>query len=157
MIEQQILDALTVASPIAVIMIGLIFIVRAMPSIFVEWRKVEEVRKDGKKQDFEAQANIVAAGTRAVETAVRAMQETQTQSREFYVTKLEDMRAGMHLLEQRIQELEDQVEDKNKRIEELEQENKRLHEEIDTLRRRMNRNEPDGRSTKKVRSRAKKA
>lgn len=137
MIDQQILTIITGASPWVAAAITLIYGFRAAPGILDGWRRVEEARTDGKKQDFEAQQSIVSAGIKAVESAVKAMQDAQAQSREFYVQKLEDMRTGMHVLEERIDELEDQIEEKNERIEELERENTQLHREIDALRRRL--------------------
>lgn len=141
MIDADTFHSLLGASPFVVFGIVLIILIRAMPSILSEYRKVEESRSDGLKQVAEAQAKVVESGTNAVEIAVKSMQETQQQSRIFYVDKLEDMRSGMSLLEDRVRTLENEVENKDRRISDLERENQELrddnqtlHKEIDTLR-----------------------
>lgn len=90
------------------------------------------------------QANALKAGADAIERAIDALKDTQAESRIFYTAKLEDMRAGMRLLEDRMRDLDEQLEDKNHRIEDLERDNKRkdariqeLEEEVDILRKRL--------------------
>lgn len=131
MTEKDILDFLLTASPFLIGALALILLIRAAPGILAEWRRIEETRNEGRKSDTEAQATITAGAIKAVELAVKGMQESQSQSREFYIGKLEDMRQGMRVLDERIRELEEQVEDKDERIGELEDENKRLHIEIE--------------------------
>ncbi len=82
-------------------------------------------------------ANALEAGAEATKEAVTALKDTQSQSHEFYATRLEDMRAELRRMEDRVRELEAQIEDKDNRIAELERENERLHGEIDALRRRL--------------------
>lgn len=148
MTEQQIINVLTQVSPLVAFLIVLIFGIRGAPNIIDKWGDVEKIRNEGKQQDVIAQSNIVAAATKSVETAVKAMQDTQAQSREFYVSKLEDMRTGMKILEDRIadqdkliSDLQEQVmeekkrgADKDKRIAELEREVASLRHENDGLR-----------------------
>ena len=69
--------------------------------------------------------------------SMSALNDTQVETRAFYVSKLEDMRAEMRRLEARVVDLEEQVREKNERIEELERENQRLHHEIEALRVRL--------------------
>lgn len=90
------------------------------------------------------QANALKAGSEAIERAIDALKDTQAESRVFYTSKLEDMRSGMRVLEDRMRELDEQLEDKNHRIEDLERENKRkdariqeLEEEVGILRKRL--------------------
>ncbi len=117
-------SALQNLSEIAAVMLGLIVIARLALSGFQTFATLQE--------------KSFAAAADAVKQAVEAMTRTQAQSREYYVGKLEDMRAGMKILEERIDDLEEEVKDKDKRIEELERENGRLHRELDALEVRIN-------------------
>ena len=69
--------------------------------------------------------------------SMAALNDTQSESRAFYASQMDDMRTEMRRLEDRVRDLEDQVREKNERIEELERENERLHHEIDALRVRL--------------------
>src|SRR5689334_17160975 len=65
----------------------------------------------------EMQKNALDTGNQSTIEALKAFRETQSEQRTFYTAKLEDMRLGMRVLEDRMRDLEDQVEDKNHRIE----------------------------------------
>ena len=116
--------------PMALLVIALISV------LWFVWRSMQ-ITKD-------MQHNALQTGSQATIEALKAFRETQAEARLFYTSKLEDMRAGVRLVEDRVRDLEEQVEDKNHRIEDLEREGKRkdarineLEEEIAVLRKRL--------------------
>lgn len=115
------------------------------------WRAMQ-ITKDMQK-------NALETGSQATVEALKAFRETQAEQRMFYTEKLENMRAGVRLVEDRVRDLEEQLEDKNQRIEDLERDNKRkdtriteLEEEINVLRKRLDeKSRPKQRVTKSKR------
>ncbi len=93
-------------------------------------------------------ANALEMGAEATQEAVRALTTTQSQSREFYVTRLDETKDKIKALELRVGYLEGEIKRRDERIQILESENERLHKEIDALRARFN-NTKEGKKTVK--------
>lgn len=93
----------------------------------------------------EMQRNALEAGNQGTIEALKAFRETMTDQRTFHAKEVESTNARVRLVEERMRDLEEQLEDKNDRISDLEREGKNkdrrieeLEEEVRQLRERLN-------------------
>lgn len=108
--------------------------------VVIVWRMML-VTKDMQKNALESGTTAVAASLNAFKDTMSEIRETarrdSVETRTFYTTKLEDMRAGVRLVEDRVADLEKQLEDRDRRIAELERINERVERENKELRDRV--------------------
>lgn len=123
-------------------LVALALIIRSgAPPILDRMIELQKVRNEGKKHDQEAQVIATEGVSKTVEIAISGMREVMIEQRKFNAERIDNMLSGMKLLEDRIRDLEEQIDDKDKRIVELELENERLHHEVNTLRLRVDKKE----------------
>lgn len=140
MTDTQILNLLPQLSlSVALVALGALLVLR-LPSILDGIKRVQETYNDGRRQDIAAQAGVIAAGTEAVRIAVGAMKETQAQ----WSKDNEEQRARTRHLENRVEILEQQGEDKDRviqqqgaEIQRLTEENKKLKEELEEVKKEL--------------------
>ena len=132
--ETQLIAALSDASPaiaLAVMAILLILrassIIQAVERVVHEWNVGQKERSDALT---ELQTQTIRASNDAFEKAMSAVTRSMAESREFYVERLNDAMQASHVLEARIQTLEDQLKERDVRIRELEAQVHRLTESL---------------------------
>ena len=134
MSETQIIGALSDASLaviggaiVVIFLLRLSGIIQAVERVVHEWNSGQKERSDALA---EMQTQTIRAATDAFEKAMSAVTASMAESREFYVARLNEALQGNHTLEARIQTLEDQLKERDRRIRELEAQVQRLTESL---------------------------
>jgi len=120
MTEQQIFELMKDASPIFMIVAFLVLLLFRLPGILGNWGELQEKIADKERQRVQGLESVMDRAMDAVRMSVDAMERAQSQSRTFYIEKLEAMRSGLSLVEDQVRDLKNQLEDKEARIKEQE-------------------------------------
>ena len=134
MAEVDILNKLSESSPAILFGLALILLVFRADGIIQAVRALVQTWNDGQKEREDALAQLqtqtIKATNDAFEKAMQSVTKAMADSREFYVSRLEDAMKGNRMLEEEIQDLKDQLKEKEKRIGELETQVKQLTESL---------------------------
>ena len=111
----------------AIFLLRLSGIIQAVERVIHAWNAGQKERSDALA---EMQTQAIRAATDAFEKAMSAVTESMAESRVFYVERLNEALQGSRALEARIQTLEDQLAERDRRIKELEAQVQRLTETL---------------------------
>lgn len=129
MTEQQLFELMKDASPFFLVAAALILLIFRLPGIMDKYVEVQKQVGDTERQRVQGLEAVQERAMDAVRLAVESMKQAQTESRAYYMEKMEAMRSGLSIVEGRVRDLENQLEDKDRRIKEQEERIRELERE----------------------------